>query len=65
MTQLIFNVQQFNIIKTTSFFANFERNSNLFNYKESLILTNAIKFKVETMKRFYNENANKIDKILK
>ena len=53
MTQLIFNVKQFNIIKTTLFSANYKRNLNLFNYKESSMLTNAIKSRVETLKQIH------------
>ena len=59
MTQLALNVKQFDIIKMTSFFANFKRNFNLFNYKESLMLTNATKFRVETLKQVH-ENVSKM-----
>ena len=54
MTQLTFNVKQFNIIKITSFFANYERNFNLFDYKESSILKNATKSRIKILKKIYN-----------
>ena len=53
MTQLTLSVKQFDIIETTSFFANFERNFNLFNYKESLILIDTTKSRVEMLKKIY------------
>ena len=53
MIQLTLNAKQFNIIKIILFFANFKRNFNLFNYKESSILTNATKFKIKTLRQVY------------
>ena len=61
MTQLTFNVKQFNIIKTTLFFPNYERNLNLFELKKSLILTNATKARVNVLKQIY-ENIMKMQK---
>ena len=37
----------------------FKKNSNLFNYKKSLMLTNVTKLKIELMKRVY-ENIKKM-----
>ena len=59
MTQLILSAKQFDIIKTISFFINFERNFNLFDYKESLILINTTKNRIETLKRIH-ENIRKM-----
>ena len=59
MTQLTLNIKQVNIIKATSFFASYERNSNLFNYKKSLILINATKSRMKTLKQMH-ENIIKI-----
>ena len=54
MTQLTFNIKKFNIIKTTSFFANFKRNFNSFNYKESSMLTNVTKLRIDMMKQIHD-----------
>ena len=43
----------------TSFFANYERNSNLFNYKESLVLTNVAKLRIKMFKKIH-ENIMKM-----
>ena len=48
------NIKQFNIIKTTSFFVNYKRNFNLFDYKKSLILTNATKSRIEIFKKVHD-----------
>ena len=39
MIQLTFNSKHFDTIKMISFYANFERESNLLNFKQSEILT--------------------------
>ena len=54
MTQLTLNIKISNTIKTTSFFVNYERKLNLFNYKKLLILTNAIKLRIETLKKIHD-----------
>ena len=54
MIQLTINVKQFDIIKTTSFFANYGRDPNLFDYKESSMLTNVTKSRVKIMKQVHN-----------
>ena len=61
MTQLTLNIKQFDITKVTSFFANYERNSNLFDYKEPLVLTDVAKLRVEMFKEVH-ENIMKIQK---
>ena len=53
------NIKQFNTTKTILFFANYERNSNLFNYKKSSILTNVAKLRVEIFKKVH-ENITKM-----
>ena len=53
MTQLTLNIKQFDTTKATSFFANYERNSNLFDYKESPMLTNIAKSRVEMFKEIH------------
>ena len=61
MTQLTLNIKQFETTKITSFFANYERNSNLFDYKKSLMLTNVAKSRVEMLKKVH-ENIMKMQK---
>ena len=53
MTQLTLNIKRFNTIKTISFFANYERNSNLFDHKESSMLTNVAKSRIEIFKKIH------------
>ena len=53
MTQMTLNIKQFDTTKTTSFFVNYERLLNLFDYKESSMLANATKSKVETLKKVH------------
>ena len=43
MTQLIFDSKHFDIIKMTLFYANFERESNLLNFKQLKVLLDATK----------------------
>ena len=59
MTQLTLNIKISNTIKITSFFVNYERESNLFDYKKSLILTNATKSRIKILKRMH-ENIMKM-----
>ena len=54
MTHLTFNTKSFNTIKTTSFFVNYERNFNLFDYKKSSMLTNATKSRIETLRKIHD-----------
>ena len=53
MTQLTFNVKQFNIIKKTSFFTNYEKTFNMFNYEESSMLTKIAKTRVKMLKKVH------------
>ena len=41
MTQLTLSSKHFDITKVTSFYANFERESNLLNFRQSEVLTDA------------------------
>ena len=41
MTQLTFNSKHFDTTKVISFYVNFERESNLLNFKQSEVLVNA------------------------
>ena len=41
ITHLIFNSKHFDTIKMTSFYANFERESNLLDFKQSKVLSDA------------------------
>ena len=50
MTQLILNVKISNITKTTSFFANFEKESNLFERSKNQVSIEATITKKETIK---------------
>ena len=54
MTQLALNVKQFETIKKTSFFANYERNPNMFNYEEPPILTKVTKSRIKILKQVHN-----------
>ena len=69
MTQLTLSIKQFDTTKVISFFANYERNSNLFDYKESSMLTNVAKSRIEIFKMIYenivkmqNKTFNRINK---
>ena len=53
ITQLTLNVKQFNIIKTISYFINYNQELNLYSYKKSSILTNATKTRVKILKRIH------------
>ena len=50
MTQLILNVKVSNIIKVTSFFANFEKKFNLFEKSKNQVLIEATIIKGNTIK---------------
>ena len=54
MTQLTFNNKTSNTIKMISFFINYGRNFNFFDYKESSMLTNATKLRVETSRKMHD-----------
>lgn len=53
MIQLSFNAKESKIIKTTSFFVNYKRESNLFNYQQSSMLIKIAKNKVEILKKIH------------
>ena len=61
MTQLILNVKVFDITKTTSFFANFERELNLFEKSRNQISIEATIIKENTIKKI-QDNISKMQK---
>ena len=61
MTQLTLNVKVSNITKTTSFFANFEKESNLFGKSRNQIFTEATITKENTIKMI-RDNISKMQK---
>ena len=63
MTQLTLKIKQFDTTKATSFFANYKRNLNLFDHKESLILTNVAKSRVEMLKKVHENIVKMQNKI--
>ena len=65
MTQLALNIKQFDTTKVTSFFANYKRNPNLFDYKEPLILINVAKSRVEMLKKVHENIMKMQDKTFK
>ena len=54
MTQLTFNSKHFDTTKMTSFYANFERESNLLNFKQSEVLADAAEKQIKTLQTIYN-----------
>ena len=54
MTQLTLNSKQSKTTKTTSFFANFERESNLFERSINVKTTQSIMNKVNTLRKVHN-----------
>ena len=54
MTQLTFNSKHFDTTKMTSFYANYDRESNLLNYEQSKISANAAERQVKTLKMIHN-----------
>ena len=54
MTQLAFNSKYFDMTKVTLFYANFERESNLLNFKQSEILIDAAEKQIKTLRIVHN-----------
>ena len=54
MTQLTFSSKHFDTTKVTSFYANFERESNLSNFKQSKVLTDAAEKQIKTLQIVHN-----------
>ena len=54
MTQLTLNSKHFDTTKMTSFYANYDRESNLLNYEQSKISTNAAERQVKTLRMIHN-----------
>ena len=54
MTQLTLNSKHFDIIKMTSFYANFGREPNLLNFKQSKILIDAAEKQIEMIRTVHN-----------
>ena len=54
MTQLALNSKHFDIIKMTSFYVNFERESNLLNFRQSEILVDAAEKQIKTLRIVHN-----------
>ena len=53
MTQLIINFKQFETTKTTSFFANFDKNFNLFEIFKENKSTQSIMKRINTSKKIH------------
>ena len=54
MTQLTLNSKYFDTTKMTSFYANFERESNLLNFKQSKVLIDAAKKQIKILRTVHN-----------
>ena len=54
MTQLTFNSKHFDITKVTLFYTNFERESNLLNFKQSEVLADAAEKQIKTLQIVHN-----------
>ena len=54
MTQLILNSKHFDITKMTSFYTNFEQESNLLNFRQSEILIDAAKKQIQILRIVHN-----------
>ena len=54
MTQLTFNSKHFNMTKMTPFCANFEREPNLLNFKQSEVLTDAAEKQIKILRIVHN-----------
>ena len=54
MTQLTFNSKYFDTMKVTSFYANFERESNLLNFKQLKVLTDAAEKQIKILQIVHN-----------
>ena len=55
MTQLTLNVKISNTIKESSFFANFEKNSNLFESFKIEKTTQAVIERIDTLKKIHSD----------
>lgn len=58
MKQLFFNAKKLKTIKTTLFFANYKRESNLLNYRQLSMLTKIAKNKINTLKKIHENIFN-------
>ena len=54
MRQLTFSSKHFNITKVISFYANFERELNLLNFKQSEVLTDATEKQIKILRIVHN-----------
>ena len=54
MTQLTLNSKHFNTTKVIPFYTNFERELNLLNFKQSEVLTDAVKKQIKTLRIVHN-----------
>ena len=54
MTQLTLNSKHFNTTKMTSFYVNFERESNLLNFRQSKVLIDAAEKQIKTLRIVHN-----------
>ena len=54
MTQLTLNSKHFDITKVTSFYANFERESNLLDFRQSKVLIDATKKQIKILRIVHN-----------
>jgi len=54
MTQLAFNAKVLNIIKITSFFANYNKKSNLFKKERTHLFAQLVIKRVTTLKKIYD-----------
>ena len=54
MTQLALSSKHFDTTKVTSFYANFERESNLLNFRQSEVLTDAAEKQIKTLRIVHN-----------
>ena len=54
MTQLAFSPKHFDTTKMASFYANFERESNLLNFRQSEVLTDAAEKQIKTLRIVHN-----------
>ena len=54
MTQLTSNLKHFDTTKVTSFYANFERELNLLDFRQSEVLTDAAEKQIKTLRIVHN-----------
>ncbi len=65
MTQLAFNAKILNIIKITSFFANYNKKLNLFKKKRRHLLAQSIIKRVATLKKIHDNISKMQEKSIK